>query len=78
MKKEFSFFRGNYLILIVSWIVMDFAGELPGTYYPDYVIELGGSPTALGLITFDSMMALASVQFAGGYLADKFGRRWLI
>ena len=78
LRKEFSFFRGNYLILIVSWIVMDFAGELPGTYYPDYVIELGGSPTALGLITFVSMMALASVQFPGGYLADKYGRRWLI
>ena len=57
---------------------MDFAGELPGTYYSDYVIQLGGSATILGLITFVSMLALASVQFPGGYLADKYGRRWLV
>lgn len=78
LKQEFSFFKGNYLILIISWILMDFAGELPGTYYSDYVIELGGSATILGLITFVSMLALASVQFPGGYLADKYGRRWLV
>jgi MFS family permease len=78
LKEEFSFFKGNYLILIISWILMDFAGELPGTYYSDYVIELGGSATILGLITLVSMLALASVQFPGGYLADKYGRRWLV
>lgn len=78
LKREFYFIRGNYLILIISWILMDFAGELPGTYYSDYVIGLGGSATILGLITFVSMLALASVQFPGGYLADKYGRRWLV
>lgn len=78
LKTEFSFFKGNYLILLISWILMDFAGELPGTYYSDYVIQLGGSPSILGLITFASLLALASVQFPGGYLADKYGRRWLI
>jgi MFS family permease len=78
LKEEFSFFKGNYLILIISWILMDFAGELPGTYYPDYVIQLGGSATILGIITFASLLALASVQFPGGYLADKYGRRWLV
>ncbi len=78
LKTEFSFFRGNYLILIISWVLMDFAGELPGTYYSDYVIQLGGSATILGLISFASLIALASVQFPGGYLADKYGRRWLV
>jgi MFS family permease len=78
LKAEFSFFKGNYLILTISWILMDFAGELPGTYYSDYVIQLGGSPSILGLISFASLLALASVQFPGGFLADKYGRRWLI
>ncbi|MCS7124202.1 MAG: MFS transporter [Candidatus Bathyarchaeota archaeon] len=78
LKDEFSFFKGNYLILVVSWILMDFAHELPGTYYSDYVIQLGGSPLILGLISFASLLTLASVQFPGGYLADKYGRRWLI
>jgi len=35
LREEFSFFRGNYLILIISWILMDFGRELPGTYYSD-------------------------------------------
>jgi len=78
IKEEFSFVKGNYLILIVSLLLMDFAREIPGTYYSDYIIQLGGSPTIIGLISLFSMLALASIQLPGGYLADKYGRRWLI
>jgi len=79
LREEFSFIKGNYLILLISWILMDFANELPGTYYSDYVKnELGGSATILGIIMFASLIALASVQFLGGYLADKYGRRLLV
>ncbi len=78
LKKEFSFIQGNYLILVLSWILMDFAMELPGTYYPRYGEELAGSPFIVGVIGFAAFLALASVQFPGGYLADKYGRKWLI
>jgi MFS family permease len=78
LKKEFAFIQGNYLILVLSWILMDFAMELPGTYYPRYVEELAGSPFIVGVIGFAAFLALASVQFPGGYLADKYGRRWLV
>lgn len=78
LKREFSFIRGNYLVLVISWIFMDFAGEIPGTYYSLYILALGGTEFSIGLIGFASFLALASVQFPGGYLADKFGRRWLV
>jgi len=80
LKEEFSFIQGNYAILVLSWIIMDFAMELPGTYYSLYVVDpaLGGTETILGIIGFASFLALALVQFPGGYLADRHGRRWLI
>lgn len=78
LASEFSFVRGNFLLLIVSWLVMDFAREMPGTYYPLYVQALGGSAATIGLIGFAATFSQALVMFPGGYLADKYGRRWLI
>jgi len=80
IKKEFSFISGNYLILIVSWILMDFGMEMPVPYYQQYVYALGGNifPMALGILGFTSFFAMAFVAVPGGFLADKFGRRWLI
>lgn len=76
---EFSFIRGNYLILVLSWILMDFANEMPSSYYGPFVIyDLGATAPILGFIGFASVIALAVVQFPGGYLADRYGRRWLI
>ena len=77
LRSEFSFFQGNYLILILSWILMDFAGEVSATYSSEYQQALGANGTIIGLIWLSSSLALASVQFPGGYLADK-GRRWLV
>ena len=78
LRNEFSFIKGNYAILITSWILIDFASELPATYYSLYVLQLGATETILGVIGLFSFLALASLQFPGGYLADKFGRKWLI
>ncbi len=78
MRGEFSFIRGNYAILLVSWILVDFAVELPATYYGLYVVGLGATETILGAIGLSQFLALASMQFPGGYLADKYGRKWLI
>jgi MFS family permease len=77
-RREFSFFKGNYAIIVTSWILIDFAFELPGTYYALYVLELGATETIIGMIGLVEFLALASMQFPGGYLADKFGRKWLI
>jgi len=66
------------LVMMTSWILMNFAGAIPSTYYSLFVLELGGTPFIIGIMEFASFLALASVQFPGGYLADKHGRRWLI
>jgi len=78
LKREFSFIRGNYAVLVASWIIVDFAMELPATYYGLYVLGLGATETILGVIGLSQFLALASLQFPGGYLADKYGRKWLI
>jgi len=78
LKTEFSFIKGNYAVLVTSWILIDFATELPATYYALYVLKLGATETIVGMIALFSFLALASMQFPGGYLADKFGRKWLI
>jgi len=78
LRKEFSFIRGNYLILVLSWVLMDLAAEMPTPNYQYYVQWLGGTGMALGIIGFAGFMALAAVQFPGGFLADKYGRKWLV
>jgi MFS family permease len=78
LKQEFSFIKGNYAVMITSWILVDFAVELPATYFSLYVLGLGATETILGVIGLSQFLALASLQFPGGYLADKYGRKWLI
>jgi MFS family permease len=79
LKREFSFISGNYRILVVSWIIMDLAGEMPVPNFQYYIQDvLGGSGVALGLIGLAGFLGMAAVAFPGGYLADKYGRRWLI
>lgn len=75
---EFSFIRGNFLILLVSWSLMSFAAAIPDTYYSLYVLALGGSAVVIGVIGFASSLTLGLVQFPGGHLADKHGRRRIV
>jgi MFS family permease len=64
--------------MVLSWLVLDFASELPSTYYPKYVEALGGTAAVIGLIGAVEQVSRALVQIPGGYLADKYGRKWLI
>jgi len=79
LRREFSFITGNYRILVISWVIMDLAMEMPQPNFQAYVAEtLQGPDMALGVIGLANFLGMAAVAFPGGYLADKYGRRWLI
>ncbi len=77
-RDEFGFIEGNFLVMIISWLILDLFTELPGTYYALYVEALGATATGIGLIGAVNMLAAALVQIPGGFFADKYGRKVLI
>jgi MFS family permease len=70
--------RGNFLLITISWIIMFFAQPIPATYASLFYLHLGASVFLISIMGFAGSIAVAFVQFPGGYLADKHGRRWLI
>jgi DHA1 family tetracycline resistance protein-like MFS transporter len=70
--------RGNFLLITVSWIILFAAQPIPDTYASLFYLNLGADAFMLSIIGFVGSIAVALVQFPGGYLADKHGRRWLI
>ncbi len=78
IRSEFGFIRGNFLLIIIGWLLIDFTQEMAFTYYPYYVEALGGTPAIVGLIGALSSIISAVIKFPGGYLADKYGRKSII
>ena len=70
--------RGNFLLITLSWIIMFFAQPIPDTYASLFYLHLGANVFLISIMGFAGSIAVALVQFPGGYLADKHGRRWLI
>ncbi len=70
--------RGNFLLITVSWIILFSAQPIPDTYASLFYLHLGADTFMLSIIGFAGSIAVALVQFPGGYLADKHGRRGLI
>ena len=76
--QDFSFIKGNFQIILIGWLLVDFAREMAFTYYPLYVIELGGTATIIGVISSVAVLTEAIVKIPGGQLADQFRRKRLI
>ncbi len=75
---EQAVLRGNFLLITLSWIILFAFQPIPDTYASLYYIHLGADAFLLSIMGFAGSIAVALVQFPGGYLADKHGRRWLI
>ena len=75
---QFSFIRGNFLLILIGWLLVDFTREMAYTYYPLFVKALGGTATILGIINATGVLVEALVKIPGGNLADKFRRKRLI
>jgi len=78
IRKEFAFLRGDYLILLIGALFIDASLEMAYTYYPLYVQTIGGSAMSLGLLSSIGTIIQAFTMIPGGYLADRFGRKWII
>jgi len=73
-----AFLKGNFLLLILTWLLMYSAQPIPETYSSLYYLDLGATPFLLSVILFAGSIAIAFVQIPGGFLADTNGRRGLI
>ena len=78
IREEIGFIQGNVLVFMTSSLLTTFLGTIPATYSSLYVLGLNGTPFIIGLIGSASSIIAASVQFTGGYLADRKGRRRLV
>jgi MFS family permease len=78
IRGDHTVLRGNFLIITLSWIIMFSAQPIPDTYASLFYLNLGADAFLLSIIGFAGSIAVALVQFPGGYLADKHGRRWLV
>jgi MFS transporter, DHA1 family, tetracycline resistance protein len=78
LRGENAVLSGNFLILIITWVLMYSTQPIGDTFSSKYFVSLGASPFLLSVMFFAGSLAVAFVQIPGGYLADQHGRKWLI
>ena len=78
MKENLSYFRGNLLVLTLSWVFWTPAMIMVYTYEPEYIRALGADTFIMGAIYGISMVVLCVTRIPGGFIADRFGRKWVI
>lgn len=79
-KKEFGIgmLRGNLFWLVVCQCIWGFTTNIPSTYLPLYIQQLGGSVADVGYVKSIAALAGLFLYPLGGYIADKSGRVKLV
>ena len=68
LKDEFSFMRGNLLILLISWVFMYFTWALVSPFESRYIEALKAPPVVIGLMGSVGAAMLSLVRLAPGWL----------
>jgi len=79
-KKEFGIgiLRGNLFWLTLCQCIWSFTTNIPTSYVPLYIQQLGGSPADVGYVRSIAALAGLFLYPLGGYIADKSGRVKLV
>ncbi len=77
-KRELTFVRGNFLVLVLSYSLFSFSSALAWPFESPFFESLGAPPFVIGLIGFIGSLTLFIVRMPGSYIADKHGRRQII
>lgn len=78
LKEEMPFLRGNFLVLVLSYVFFNFGHTISAPFESPFLEELGATPFAIGVVGFVSLVILFFVRIPGSYIADKHGRRQII
>lgn len=78
LKNEFYFLKGNFLVLIISWVFFRFAARLRSPFDSLYYQVLGATPFIIGLMLSISRISTILTQLIGSFIADYFGRKRII
>lgn len=78
LRENLSYFSGNLLVLTLSWVFWTPAMVMVYTYEPEYIRALGADTFLMGTIYGISMVVLSATRIPGGFIADRFGRKWVI
>lgn len=78
LRGEFSFVRGNLLVLIISWIFFSFGFSMAYPFETPYIRGLGADPFIIGLMGGIGYLMLTIVRILGAYIADRYGRKQII
>ena len=71
-------YKYNVAALVMSWLIWSPLSSMYRPYYQVYAKELGATPFILSLIAFTSIITMGVSKLAGGYVADKHGRKKII